>query len=193
MSPYFAQHAGTAILFGVTVAAWVVLESRQSVRHRADAARRDRGSYYVLVLCVAAGWVTTAFSVKVPGAAIQAEPAAFVAGLALAWTGIALRGWAFHALGIYFTFRVQTSADQPVISAGPYGVLRHPGYTGIALILIGLSLLYGTWIGLVAMLVIPTAGLVNRIHIEEQALDADLGPAYRAYAAGRKRLIPHVW
>lgn len=193
MSPYFADRLATTILFAVTVGSWILLELRQSLRRRGSATGRDRGSYYVLVVCVAAGWVATALSVKFPAMRIGGEPAAFVVGLVLAWVGILVRGWAFHSLGRYFTFRVHTSADQAVITTGPYRVVRHPGYTGIALTLIGLGLLYGTWIGLAAMAILPTAGLLYRIRVEEDALEADLGASYLAYAAGRKRLIPHVW
>jgi isoprenylcysteine carboxyl methyltransferase (ICMT) family protein YpbQ len=42
---------------------------------------------------------------------------------------VALRGWSFAALGQYFTFTVMVSSDQPVVTAGPYRVLRHPSYT----------------------------------------------------------------
>ena len=34
------------------------------------------------------------------------------------------------ALGQYFTFTVNVSADQDIVTRGPYRVLRHPGYTG---------------------------------------------------------------
>jgi protein-S-isoprenylcysteine O-methyltransferase Ste14 len=106
----------------------------------------------VLVACVTAGWLVTAlYATEVPRAAIGGPPIAFVLGLVAAWSGIAL-GWsAFHVLGELFTFHVTTSADQPVIDSGPYRVLRHPGYTGIALVLIGMGLLYGNWIGVAAI------------------------------------------
>jgi protein-S-isoprenylcysteine O-methyltransferase Ste14 len=81
----------------------------------------------------------------------------------------------------------------PASPVGPYRLLRHPGYAGIALILIGISLLYGTWIGLAAMTTVPTGGLVNRIRVEERALNTELAPKYIAYAARRKRMIPYVW
>jgi protein-S-isoprenylcysteine O-methyltransferase Ste14 len=194
MGPYFARQPVTVALFASTVAAWVALELRQSRRRRRGATARDRGSYVVLVACVAAGWLVTAlYATEVPRAAIGGPPIAFVLGLVAAWSGIAL-GWsAFHVLGELFTFHVTTSADQPVIDSGPYRVLRHPGYTGIALVLIGMGLLYGNWIGVAAMAVLPTLGLVHRIHIEERALEHDLGDAYRTYAAGRKRMIPWGW
>lgn len=194
MSPYFARHSVTSALFGITIGVWVVLELRQRTRGRRDGTRRDRGSHLVLGLLVAAAWLATSLSAShLPGDDIGGEPAAFVLGLVLAWAGIALRSWSFHTLGRYFTFRVETSADQPVISSGPYSALRHPSYSAIELILIGVSLLYGTWLGLGAMVVLPMVGLVNRIRVEEDALESDLGDAYRRYAAGRKRMIPGVW
>jgi len=193
MSPYFSVHPVTTVLFVVTVGIWVTLEARQGLRRRTGASVRDRGSYFLVVAGVAAGWIATVAALHVPGAAFGAEAAVLSVGFVLTWVGIAVRLWAFHTLGDYFTFRVQTSADQPVVTDGPYRFVRHPGYTGILLTLIGLSLLYGTCIGVAAMIVIPTAGVVHRIRVEERALDADLGPAYRAYAAGRKRLLPYVW
>ena len=47
--------------------------------------------------------------------------------------GLVLRGWSFKTLGDYFTFTVIVSTDQPVVTAGPYRLLRHPSYSGILL------------------------------------------------------------
>ena len=82
-----------------------------------------------------------------------------------------MRWWSFHTLGRYFTFKVQTSADQPVISSGPYRLLRHPGYTGAELEFLGLGFLYGNWVGVVALAVLPMIGLIYRIRVEEDALE----------------------
>src|SRR5580765_2460946 len=129
----------TRLLFAVTVVTWIGLEFRQSLGRRREARLADRGSYLVTRVCVGAGLVVAAFATSVvPDAAIGGQPAPFVVGLVVAWAGIALRWWSFHSLGRYFTFRVQTSADQPVISSGPYRVLRHPGYSGAELEFLGL-------------------------------------------------------
>ena len=53
--------------------------------------------------------------------------------MAILVAGLVLRGWSFKTLGEYFTFTVMVSSDQPVITAGPYRLLRHPSYTGILL------------------------------------------------------------
>ena len=65
---------------------------------------------------------------------------AWVGLVLLLWGGVALRLWSFRTLGRYFTFTVQTSADQPVITDGPYRVVRHPSYAGILLAVMGIGL-----------------------------------------------------
>ena len=60
--------------------------------------------------------------------------------------GVAVRLWSFWTLGQYFTFTVKVSPDQPVVVAGPYRVLRHPGYAGGMLAMVGFGVLYGNWI-----------------------------------------------
>ena len=92
-------------------------------------------------------------------------------------------------LGYYFTGRVMVSADQPVITAGPYRVLRHPSYTGFLLACAGVGLAAANWVAL-AVMVLPLAVFFWRIHAEETALLATLGERYRAYAAQHKRLVP---
>jgi protein-S-isoprenylcysteine O-methyltransferase Ste14 len=86
-----------------------------------------------------------------------------------------------------------TSADQPVITSGPYRFVRHPSYAGIVLVLTGIGITYGNWLSLAALALVPLIGFVYRIHVEEAALAATLGSRYTSYAAGRKRLIPFVW
>jgi protein-S-isoprenylcysteine O-methyltransferase Ste14 len=194
VAPYFTRDALTVTLSAVTVATWLALELRQSVRHRAGARLTDQGSNVLLRVFAAVGWLLAAVATaRLPGAAIAGQPAAFIAGLVVAWAGLGLRVWAFQTLGEYFTFRVQTSDDQPVITTGPYRALRHPSYTGLELILIGIGLLYGNWIGLAAITILPLAALVYRIRIEERALDVALGEAYRAFASTRARMVPFVW
>ncbi len=96
-------------------------------------------------------------------------------------------------LGRYFTFTVMTSAEQPVITTGPYRFVRHPGYTGVVLVVVGAGLVTGNWIGLAAWSLLVVLPLLYRIHVEEHALLAALGDRYGTYAAAHKRLIPLVW
>jgi protein-S-isoprenylcysteine O-methyltransferase Ste14 len=115
------------------------------------------------------------------------------AGLVILLAGLVLRGWSFKVLGRYFTHTVMVSADQPVISTGPYRVVRHPSYTGVIMAVFGIGLAAANWAGLAAVMVLILMPLLWRIHVEEKALLAALGDRYRGYAAQHKRLVPLVW
>ena len=192
------QHltATVSVLLVASGAVWFVIELRHSVAaDRPEAVKADRGSRIVLAVGVAVGF-DTAFGIyhAVPAAAMRDAGRAAWVGLGIFWCGIGLRLWSFRTLGRYFTFTVQTSADQPVITAGPYRVVRHPSYTGVLLAGIGLSLLlFANWLSLVIATVGVMVGLGYRIRVEERALLVQLGDGYRRYAATRKRLVPYVW
>lgn len=182
-----------ALLLG-TVAIWALLEVRQSVNHRREGVKASWGSEIVFRLAVAAGvLLAIVLSRTAPAAAIRLAAVAAWIGLGLLWCGIALRFWSFRTLGRYFTFIVQTSADQPVITDGPYRVIRHPSYAGILLAVTGLGLFIGNWLSLVSLTIAMACGLVFRIRVEERALLQNLGDDYRNYAATRKRLVPFIW
>jgi protein-S-isoprenylcysteine O-methyltransferase Ste14 len=194
MRPFVSGHPVQAALFGCTLAVWMVVEVRQALRRRPCASSAERGSLLVLRIFATIGILLAALAgARVPEAGISHEDVAFAASLSIMWSGVVLRFWSFSALGRYFTFTVMTSADQPVMTDGPYRLVRHPSYLGLLLILTGLGAAYGNWLSLAALAVIPTIGLIYRIHVEEAALSATLGRAYTSYASGHKRLIPLVW
>jgi protein-S-isoprenylcysteine O-methyltransferase Ste14 len=188
------DEAGLAtLLVGVTLVAWFTLEVRQALQRRSTATHADRGSLNVLRATTIAGLVLAVVATHaVPGAAISRVVATFV-GLALLWSGVAVRAWSFRTLGAYFTFTVQTSPDQPLITDGPYRCVRHPGYLGMVLALLGVALLLTNWLGLLLFAVPMLAGLGYRIRVEELALEDELGDRWRDYARGRSRLVPLVW
>ena len=76
---------------------------------------------------------------------------------------------------------------------GPYRVVRHPSYTGLLIAFLGCGLMLGNWVGLLASLALILVAIVYRLRIEERALTATLGDAYRRFAATRARLVPFVW
>jgi protein-S-isoprenylcysteine O-methyltransferase Ste14 len=85
------------------------------------------------------------------------------------------------------------SSQQPVITSGPYRVLRHPSYTGLLLASIGVGLASANWVALIGVFLLTLTPLLWRIRVEEHALLAALGDGYRCYAAQHKRLVPLVW
>lgn len=181
-------------LLPITDIIWAIFEIRQALQQRPEARVAERGSRLALRFSSLVGVVGVVVCKKSrPSAVIGAQTTAGWIGLVFLWCGGGLRIWSFQTLGRYVTFTVQTSQDQPVISAGPYRVIRHPGYARILLAVIGLGFVINNW----ASLVVPTgaiaAGLIYRITVEERALSSDLGGRYQSYAEGRKRLVPFVW
>jgi protein-S-isoprenylcysteine O-methyltransferase Ste14 len=161
--------------------------------------RFDRGS---LVIVIVSGGVAVAlaavFSTKLPFATIApglivVRYVVFILGLVAIIGGSALRQWAVSTLGASFTFDVRVASDQRVVTGGPYRFLRHPSYTGLIVSYIGLGLAFGNWVCVAILAILPTAGLVYRIHVEESALREKLGQDYVQFAAGRKRLVPGIW
>ena len=176
-----------------TAAIWMVLELRQSITHRPEGVQADWGSEVLFRLIVGVGAVVAGVLPGVASATIRPAALADVIGLVLFWGGISLRLWSFRTLGRYFTFIVQTSSDQPVITEGPYRVIRHPSYAGLLLVIMAVGLFIGNWWSLVCLRVAVAGGLVFRIRVEERALMENLGEGYRDYAATHKRLVPLIW
>jgi protein-S-isoprenylcysteine O-methyltransferase len=115
-----------------------------------------------------------------------------IVGFTLIVIGLALRLWAIHTLGEFFTSTVRVRDGQRVLSHGPYRVVRHPSYTGTLLTLTGIALALGSVIGLVMIICVNVPAYLYRIRIEEDALLAGLGPEYARYRAITWRLVPYV-
>jgi protein-S-isoprenylcysteine O-methyltransferase Ste14 len=116
----------------------------------------------------------------------------FVVRIMFMAVGISVRQWSIFTLGRFFTAEVRVQVGQRVIDKGPYRWVRHPSYAGLIIFFIGVGLALTNAISLLILAVVPTVGLVVRIHFEERSLMADLGEPYRQYAATRKRLLPGV-
>jgi len=115
-----------------------------------------------------------------------------IVGAVVAASGLALRVWAIVVLGRFFRYVVVIQEGHVVVDQGPYHLLRHPSYTGILLILLGIGIALGTWPAIAAALVIPLPGFAARIVVEERALTKALGDQYRDYAARTHRIIPGI-
>jgi protein-S-isoprenylcysteine O-methyltransferase Ste14 len=114
-------------------------------------------------------------------------------GLLVTILGYALFMWAM-ASNAFFSQgdRIQAERSHAVSTAGPYRVLRHPGYLGTILAQLGTPFLLGSPWALVPA-VISAALFVARTRLEDKTLMEEL-PGYPAYAQGtRWRLVPGLW
>lgn len=92
----------------------------------------------------------------------------------------------------YAAATITVEADQPLVSTGLYGLVRHPMYSAALVMMISTPLALGSLWGLpVMLLAVPV--LAARILDEEKALTQELS-GYREYREQvRYRLIPGVW
>jgi protein-S-isoprenylcysteine O-methyltransferase Ste14 len=181
-------------LVDITLAVWIAAEVVMQVRQYRLGARSEVtewGSLSVIVLSVAVGFVLArVVAGALPGLRI---PMSDAVALPLMWLGIGFRLWAIHTLGRFFRGVVHVQADHEVIRRGPYRLLRHPSYAGALVAVAGFGLTFQNWAAFVLYVACGTVGVLYRIRVEERVLVAELGDAYRDYAATTARLVPHVW
>lgn len=82
------------------------------------------------------------------------------------------RIWVMLSLGEYWTTRIITLPDAPLIRRGPYKFLRHPNYVVVVLEIAVLPLVFGAWQIAVVYSALNAAMLWVRIRAEERALSA---------------------
>ena len=150
-------------------------------------------TFFLVVLAIAGAVIGAAWLARLTQFAIGGGRLTTIAGEVLAVTGITLRIWAILTLDRFFTFVVGVAPDHQVVQHGPYRLLRHPGYAGVLLALVGIGIALANWLSLLVLLVVPPLALGVRITVEEATLERTLGAEYLAYAGRTSRLIPGVW
>ena len=126
---------------------------------------------------------------------LLAKPPILVSSLGLL---LAIGGWWIVSLAFRENafaaaiVKPQEERGQTVVDTGVYGVVRHPLYSGVILILIGIALWLESAAAAIASIV-PIALIVLRILVEEEFLRRRLS-AYSAYEQRvERRLIPLIW
>jgi protein-S-isoprenylcysteine O-methyltransferase Ste14 len=110
--------------------------------------------------------------------------AAFIAaGFAFCW-------WARVHLGRLWSGQITKKVDHHVVDTGPYGIVRHPIYTGILLAVLATMIAKGTAIGILGATLL-SVGLWMKARLEETWLRRELGPdAYDSYRRRVPMLVP---
>jgi len=117
------------------------------------------------------------------------------AALQWAMLGVAVLGflftwWARLTLGRLWSGRVTKKQDHRIVESGPYGIVRHPIYTGLLVAAFATAALKGTAPALAgaALLIV---GWSVKARLEERFLSEELGAeAYGAYRQRVPMLIP---
>jgi len=111
--------------------------------------------------------------------------AVMVAGLSFTW-------WARIYLGRLWSSAITRKEDHRIVDTGPYGIVRHPIYTGLIVGLLATAAAEGRATALIgAALVI--FGIWLKARTEERFLTGELGAdAYRDYCRRVPMLVPFL-
>jgi len=105
--------------------------------------------------------------------------------------GALLRISAVRELGEFYSHRVRVASEHRIVQTGPYRWLRHPAYSAMLMVHVGLVLVFLNWVSFMILLGALLAALVVRILVEERRLV--VLPEYAEFCRRRARLIPLLW
>jgi len=106
--------------------------------------------------------------------------------------GVAFAIWARLILGRNWSGMVTVKQDHELIRRGPYALVRHPIYTGIAFAGIGTAIFYGEISGLIVIVAMLSV-LLHKMKVEERFMTEQFGSAYTDYQEKTKAFLPLVW
>lgn len=150
-----------------------LIARRHERRLRQRGAVEPPGDVYAMMRWAYPG----AFVAMAVEGALFGQPGApiVLAGACVLGAAKALKWWAMASLGTRWTFRVLVVPDAPLVSTGPYAVLRHPNYVAVVGELLSMALLVGAVIsGPIAVLLFGLL-LRQRIRLEDRALRPSSG------------------
>jgi protein-S-isoprenylcysteine O-methyltransferase len=119
-------------------------------------------------------------------------PPVLYAGFVLTIVGLAFAVWSRFYIGRNWDGMVVLKQDHQLMRRGPYGIVRHPIYSGFMLATLGTAMVQGeAWrLSSVALIVIAWG---YKARMEEKFLIQRFGEQYEQYRREVKALVPAVW
>src|SRR5207247_9799181 len=106
--------------------------------------------------------------------------------------GLLLTLWARVVLGGNWSSGVAFKEQHELIERGPYAHVRHPIYSGVLVMFLGIAIFHGSAAGFI-LLAIIVVGLWLKALEEEKLLTRHFGEAYPRYQKRVKALVPFLW
>ncbi len=143
------------------------LYSARNTRALLAAGAKEAGrSFYPVVATTHLAWIASLFFLIPP----MAEASLVLAVIYLVLQVV--RYWVIGTLGRFWTHRILTLPDAPIVRHGPYKLVRHPNYAVTIAETFLLPAVFGAWALGVIMTAIWTAVLLYKIALEDEALAA---------------------
>ena len=184
-------------LFTILYWIWVASEALLQIVTRTSRSTgqiKDRGSLLVLLAVIFGSiWIALDYGATHPHNLPGNREVLRLISLGLLIVGLLVRWTAILTLGVSFSTNVAIHATQTLRKTGLYRWIRHPSYSGMLVIFAAIGLSQRNWVSLAIMLILPTAALLYRIHVEELALGEAFGEDFARYRKSTFRLIPGVY
>lgn len=178
-----------ALIWLAWVVSWVVA-SFWSGRTKSHVRTRDSWRYRLPILLGAI--LLMPLTANLVGAMPLYRPgnAGTYALVVVAVLGIAFTWWARIHLGRFWSNAITQKEDHRIIDTGPYGMVRHPIYTGLIVAILATGVAVATWPALLGALCV-SFGQWQKARMEETFLRAELGAeAYGAYCRRVPMIVP---
>lgn len=115
----------------------------------------------------------------------------FVLGIILIIIASAIRIVSKIYLKESFSYNIITTQNQKLITTGPYSIIRHPGYFGTILAILGATFMYANPFTLL-YIILSLPVTVKKIRKEERLLVKLFDNEYINYQAKTKMIIPFI-
>ncbi len=188
---YSPSAAPFAVLWLAWLAYWIIAARNVKATRRREpyASRLGHGVLTILAAALLAfnrqpfEWLDARF--------LPETMVAYWLGLFMVAVGLAFAVWARVHLGRNWSGRVTVKEDHELIRTGPYGIVRHPIYTGMLFAILGTAIAFGEWRGLIAFGLL-TASLILKLKMEERFMGETFGDQYARYRSEVPALIPFI-
>lgn len=105
--------------------------------------------------------------------------------------GLCFTLWSRWALGRNWSGDVTVKENHQLIQTGPYGIVRHPIYSGLLLMMTASVVFIDSYAALLTLIVIGAA-ITFKLRLEEALMTEQFGDEYRRYKRKVKAIIPRV-
>ena len=106
--------------------------------------------------------------------------------------GLCFTWWGRIHLGRFWSNSITHKEDHQIIDTGPYGLVRHPIYTGQIIGLLASGIAIATWTAMLGVILI-SLGEWQKARMEERFLSVELGAeAYGTYCRRVPMIVPFL-
>jgi protein-S-isoprenylcysteine O-methyltransferase Ste14 len=155
---------------------------------------RDRRSLWGIGLQFI-GYMLMWLSFRPPFPSLSEFPGPFAlvvaaSAVVLAWVGASFAYWAQRTLGKEWSYTARLLEGHRLVTAGPYGIVRHPIYASMLVMWIATALAVARPWGIVLGIVPMVWGTLVRVKIEDALLRQAFGASFEEWKKRTPAMIP---